>query len=251
MGRPSAKYVLAAIGLAAIGLIAMTCGCGRLRSADWLDLPRIMLWAWERPENLNFVDPQKAGVAFLAGTDVVRPDGSTLFRLRTQQLTLPPGAAVLPVVRIESPASHAPIQIAPLLLGFQQIAGVPGVRGIQIDFDARRSERPSYRTLLASMPKYTSKPVGITALASWCEGDRWLDREPVAEAVPMFFRMGPNESRNMRISSPPCRSSIGLSTDEPWPVRRSATIQRIYLFSPRAWTREEYDRAMRRIETWK
>jgi hypothetical protein len=210
-----------------------------------------MLWAWERPENLSFLDSQKSGVAFLAGTAVIGADGSTRFRLRTQPLVLPAGAAVLPVVRIESPLSHAAIEVAPLVLGLRQIAEVPGVRGIQIDFDARRSEQPSYRALLASMSKYTSKPVGITALASWCEGDRWLNGEPVAEAVPMFFRMGLNESRNMQMSSPACRSSIGLSTDEPWPAQRAATIQRIYLFSPRAWTREEYDRTLRRVESWK
>ncbi|HKX29107.1 MAG TPA: hypothetical protein VJ302_15540, partial [Blastocatellia bacterium] len=30
--------------------------------------PRIVLWAWERPENLEFIDPGRIGVAFLART---------------------------------------------------------------------------------------------------------------------------------------------------------------------------------------
>jgi hypothetical protein len=98
---------------------------------------------------------------------------------------------------------------------------------------------------------HSSKPVSVTALASWCDGDRWLDGEPVAEAVPMFFRLGRGESRDMKLNSAMCRSSIGLSTDEPWPAKRPAGITRIYLFSPLAWTHEEYTRTMERIERWK
>jgi hypothetical protein len=210
-----------------------------------------MLWAWERPEDLDFLDARSAGVAFLAGTVVVAKNGSVLLRLRTQSLTLPPHAAVLPVVRIESPPVHAPVQTAPLVFQLAKIANLPSVRGVQIDFDARNSEKPFYRTLLASLRTRTSKPISVTALASWCDGDRWLDREPVVEAVPMFFRMGLGESRDMKLKSSLCSSSIGLSTDEPWPAQRAPGIRRIYLFSPRAWTHEEYTHAMQRIEKWK
>ena len=31
-------------------------------------MPRVVLWAWERPVDLRFIDPRKAGVAFLART---------------------------------------------------------------------------------------------------------------------------------------------------------------------------------------
>ncbi|MGB0036522.1 MAG: hypothetical protein WBP79_13720, partial [Candidatus Acidiferrales bacterium] len=31
-------------------------------------LPRVMLWAWERSEDLRGIDPREAGVAFLART---------------------------------------------------------------------------------------------------------------------------------------------------------------------------------------
>ena len=30
--------------------------------------PKVLLWAWQRPEDLRFLDPQRAGVAFLAAT---------------------------------------------------------------------------------------------------------------------------------------------------------------------------------------
>jgi hypothetical protein len=31
-------------------------------------LPRVILWAWDRSEDLSFIDPHKAGVAYLART---------------------------------------------------------------------------------------------------------------------------------------------------------------------------------------
>ena len=72
----------------------------------------------------------------------------------------------------------------------------------------------------------------------------------VAEAVPMFFRMGKDETRNMPLSSGSCGSSIGLSTDEPWPLHRPSGLQRIYVFNPRAWTRDSYSQVMHRVHQW-
>src|SRR5579863_2301895 len=34
--------------------------------------PRTMVWAWERPEKLDFIDPREVGVAFLARTVYIR-----------------------------------------------------------------------------------------------------------------------------------------------------------------------------------
>jgi hypothetical protein len=154
-------------------------------------------------------------------------------------------------VRIESPALHDAPQATLLVNGLRQIAEMPDVRGLQIDFDARRSERDFYKTVIASVRRVTDKPIGVTALASWCSGDRWLDGEPIGEAVPMYFRMGRNESRNMSVDSPVCRAAIGLSMDEPWPAARPAAIDRIYVFNPRAWTQADYQAALHRIEVWK
>ena len=214
------------------------------------DMPGIVLWAWERPEDLRFIDARRTGVAFLAGVAQILPNGSILFRPRTQQLQLPDGTATIAVVRIESPPRHETPKPEQLLFGLERIAALPDVRGLQIDFDARLSERVFYKTVIESIRKSASKPVGVTALASWCSGDRWLDGEPIAEAVPMFFRMGRNESRNMSVESAMCRGAIGLSMDETWPVRPRA-VHRIYIFNPRAWTRSDYLAALSRIQNWK
>jgi hypothetical protein len=61
----------------------------------------------------------------------------------------------------------------------------------------------------------------------------------------MEFRMGgprvlaftSNTRPHYVITEPLCRSSIGLSTDEPWPASLAALnpSTRVYLFAPRPW----------------
>jgi hypothetical protein len=52
-------------------------------------LARIMLWAWERPERLEFIDIEQTGVAFLARTLYLRGD-EVVVRPRLQTLKTPP-----------------------------------------------------------------------------------------------------------------------------------------------------------------
>jgi hypothetical protein len=231
-------------------ILMIGCSCED-RSRAGFELPGVMLWAWQRAEDLRFIDTHATGVAYLAGTVQISQNGFPEFEPRLQPLSLQPGTPLLAVVRIESAASHRPAQIEPLVLALSQIEHQHGVRGLQIDFDARVSERAFYLALLHALQTQSPVPVGVTALASWCQGDRWLEHRDIAEAVPMFFRMGQGETRNMQVTDRLCASSIGLSTDEPWPVHRPPGLQRIYVFSPRAWNRDKYSRALQRIENWK
>lgn len=233
-----------------LAIVMVECSCG-YRSQPGFELPSIMLWAWQRSENLSFIDTHTTGVAYLAGTARILPNGFPAFEPRLQPLRLQPGTPVLAVVRIESAAFHAPAQIAPFAQAFSQVIHQPAIRGLQIDFDARVSERAFYISLLHALETQSPVPVGVTALASWCEGDRWLENTNVAEAVPMFFRMGKDETHNMQVTSSSCASSIGLSTDEAWPLHRPQGLKRIYLFSPRAWNHERYLQAMQRVDNWK
>lgn len=224
--------------MAALGVLA---GCGRPQT-------RLVLWAWERPEHLGFIDPSNTAVAYLDRTILVS-EGTVEVRRRAHALEAPRGAEVIAVARIESrgalPDGNAGV-LAPLL----EMARRSGIRGVQIDFDARASERAFYAALLkdlrASMPR--DLPLTITALASWCAGDRWLDGLPIDEAVPQLFRMGPEAAaviaRAARFRGV-CGSSVGFATDEPFRIR--ASRRRVWLFHPRAWTREAYDAARRRL----
>jgi hypothetical protein len=82
----------------------------------------------------------------------------------------------------------------------------------------------------------------MTALASFCVGDRWLSDLPVDEAVPMIFRMGADDQTIKRLLAegndfrePLCRKSFGVSLDEPVQIQFDASRRR-YVFNPRPWT---------------
>lgn len=218
----------------------------RRPSASPMDaMPPTVLWAWERPEDLRFIDPQTTGVAFLSKTILLR-DGRTEIRPRRQPLLVPPGTKLLAVTRIESAAGVAARRDAASLQALaREIAATarqPNVLGVQIDYDARASERAFYAQLLravrADSPPTTA--LSITALASWCLGDNWLAELPVDEAVPMLFQMGP-ETTAIRLhlksggdfSTGPCLNSFGLALDEPFshlPANR-----RHYLWNSKPW----------------
>jgi uncharacterized protein DUF3142 len=129
------------------------------------------------------------------------------------------------------------------------------VSAIQVDFDAVTSERDFYRALLqdlrAKLPD--TMPLSMTALASFCVGDRWLDSLPVDEAVPMIFRMGADDKpiRNLLSSGedfrePLCQKSYGIATDEPVDLKFKPG-RRVYVFNPRSWKPEDVSSVGERI----
>jgi hypothetical protein len=217
------------------------------------ELPNLFFWAWERPEDLRFLESKNAGVAFLAktiyvpapGEDGHNDAGGSLFvRPRLQRLRIATGTPLIAVVRIETRTrKHEPsatndrrtstqhdfteLQLQHIVDEIADLQKLPNIRAIQIDFDATVSERASYVQLLEEVRHRlpATLPLSITALASWCIGDPWLAQLPtgtIDEAVPMLFRMGPDASDvakflrsgdDFRVSA--CQSSLGLSTDEP------------------------------------
>ncbi len=240
------------------GLVAP--GPDRMKPDRMKDVPNIVLWAWERPEDLEFLPPRKVGVAFLARTLYLRGD-ELLQYPRLQPLRLPPGAAPIAVVRIESDRAQPPElseeQQLKAVSAIAEVAAMPGVASIQVDYDATVSERGFYRELLQDLRRRLPRSVGlsITALASWCLGDRWLSGLPIDEAVPMLFRMGPDRlpvllhlkgGGDFREAA--CRNSIGISTDEP--VRRLPAGRRLYVFHPRPWSPTAVEQVLKEAAQW-
>lgn len=208
--------------------------------------PPVVLWAWERPEDLRFLQGHEVGVAFLASTLRVRDTGVVEVP-RRQPLRVPEETELTAVVRIEADA-RVPLderqqdQILDLML---KPVRTPGVRRLQVDFDASLSQRPSYgallRALRAKLPEGTS--LSITALASWCVFDRWLDDAnlPVDEVVPMVFAMGSGGLALLArldadgdFRSPACRHAIGFATWEQTP--NVPVNRRTYWFHDGPWT---------------
>jgi len=222
------------------------------------EMPATILWAWERPEKLDFIDPQKIGVAFLARTIYLRGN-SVVSRPRLQPLTLPAGARLIAVARIESERgpSHAlsptlsATQLADTASAISELGNLANVAMVQVDFDATTSERGFYREVLTQLRRKLpqSTALSITALASWCKGDNWLEDLPVDEAVPMLFRMGVERKQFLSqlaagagFTSTPCQASAGVSTDEP--LAQLPRVQRLYVFNPRVWSSEQLQQTM-------
>jgi hypothetical protein len=152
------------------------------------------------------------------------------------------------VVRLESQGGPLPDAAA---VAREAARAMLDVRALQIDFDARRSERAWYREFLerlrADLP--ADLPLEITALTSWCQGDRWTNGLPAADAVPMLFRMGPGEGyAGGDFRNEMCRGSVGVSTDElPRAILRG---RRLFVFNPLPWTEEAYHGVVRWARKW-
>ncbi len=219
-------------------------------------MPKVFLWAWERPENLEFINPQEIGVAFLSETIYLRGD-KAIRRPRLQPLKVPNATKLIAVVRIESMREEPPTlsneQRALVVEALAHTAQAKTVAGLQIDFDVTESERKFYRDLLFDVRKRLpeSMPLSITALASWCIYDNWLDDLPVDEAVPMLFRMGVDRHRISNylqtggsFRAPLCKSSMGVSTDET--IATLSNTSRLYIFNPQSWSEQNLLDALER-----
>jgi hypothetical protein len=142
-----------------------------------------------------------------------------------------------------------------MVRSIRELWDLPGIVGLQVDFDATQSQRAFYRDLLhrlrAAKPRGMS--LSITALGSWCLGDPWIRNLPIDEAVPMLFRMGPEASsvketlaRRGDFTVPLARTSVGYSLDEPFlPIPRG---RRVYAFDPRPWTVQDFRTLKARID---
>lgn len=219
------------------------------------DAPKLMLWAWERPEDVRaFQGSQETGVAFLGAT--IRVSKSYCRTLpRRQPLFCAPNQYVIPVVRIETDRRNPPVfdetQIATVVSEIVKTASYPHCRGVQIDFDASKSERASYQTILYRVRRALPPEMylSMTAIASWCTGDYWLAGLPVDEVVPMYFDMGVTaNSQSQYLETIPdgnrvsigknckCHSALGFSTAEIFPLRPTQYLgKRIYFFSNHPW----------------
>jgi hypothetical protein len=255
--RPFVRCALRALfpALLLMGASACRTEAGPAASSGTVGLtgPGLWLWAWERPERLDFIDPAKVGVAYHAVTFQLTPGGDVVPQPRRQPLVVPPGTSMTAVMRIE--VAYGTVlgeaQRSRLVRLVSERLQRHGARTVQIDFDARVSERPFYRELLhalrAALPAGTR--LSMTALASWCLHDDWLDGLPVDEVVPMVFRMGVDRvavraelARRGDFLSPRCRQSVGFVTDEPVPALPAG--RRVYWFSPRPWSVQDLERVL-------
>jgi len=220
---------------------------------------RVVVWAWERPEDLRFVG-DAADVAIQTGFVVLSGD-----RVQARGRRFPlrmsgrPSTALVHVqIDRGRPLAWTPDQrreAAQAVLAFSQVAGA---NVVQVDFEVRRSERGVLLDLLSDvrrgLPK--DKRLSMTALASWCDTETWLASAPVDEIVPMLFRMGPGGpplkaklEAGGDFANPRCRTALAVSTDAPL-ARAPADGRQIYLFDPHSWTEPDYAALREETEQW-
>jgi hypothetical protein len=219
------------------------------------EMPTKVLWAWERPEDLRFADPNEYGVAFLAQTLVLQGE-EIVYKPRRQPLEVAPGAYIIAVTRIETVKeagkrpSFSNAQQTRLVSLVKNTLELPNVRAVQIDFDAVASERKFYRSVMNELRPVLPEniPLTMTSLASWCVGDPWFNDFPVDEAVPMAFDMGADDEtikdflrKGNDWREPLCRGSYGISLDDPLGAELKEG-RRIYYFKKSAWTKSDIER---------
>jgi len=202
-------------------------------------MPRTVLWAWEEPEDLRAADPGRVGVAFLASRVFVGDRVSIV--PRRQLILVPPGIWAEAVVRVETGAAFhdGPATRGATADAILTAARLPGIRALQIDFDAAQSQHAFYADVLrqvrAGLPR--DERLEITALVSWCaQRQGWLRALPVDAAIPMEFRLG-RHAGLWTVREPLCAGAIGVSTDEPANRPTQILPNRItYVFAPRPFT---------------
>src|SRR5438067_13780214 len=176
------KLVQKLFALFSAAVLLATLPACRKQSRNRLDeaqFPRMVLWAWERPDDLRALDPKRFAVAFLAQTLTLKGD-EVIQSPRHQPLQVTPETKLMDVTRIESSKTTgerdalSDVQRQKIVSLVMKTLQLDRVAAIQIDFDAATSERDFYRSLLQDVRRQLPDkvPLSMTALAPFCVCDR-------------------------------------------------------------------------------
>lgn len=216
--------------------------------------PNIVIWVWERPENLYFMEDENVSFSYLAGT-ITKTDKGLIPYFRQQPLRIPNNSKTMAVVRIEHRVENKSFSESDrkIITKFivESCTQLEKNGSCQIDFDATKSQLDFYKKLLTdvrlALPK--KMKLSITSLLSWCTTkNAWFDNSPINEVVPMFFRLGTNSNEywdkikdNKLELNSACKKSIGISTDENLP-KKYLKNKTIYIFNNEYWNYENWSK---------
>jgi hypothetical protein len=219
---------------------------------------RIIVYAWSRPEDLRFLDAD-ATIAAQTGFVVLSGSGLSAWGRRFP-LLVRPGQVTTAVVHVEidrkTPLRWSPDLRRRAAQAVLRLARTQGLANVQIDFEVRQSERPVLLDLLGDVRRGLGPGVrlSMTAQAAWCS-QGWLGQAPVDEIVPMLFRMGPDApaikarlAAGGDFAEPACRQALAISTDAP--IGQAPARRAVYVFDPRRWTPQTYERVRRQVAAW-
>lgn len=212
----------------------------------WRQSTTLVLWSWQRADDLSFVDKDVV-VAPLVASIFVDKNGVSV-QPRTNVLKLSENAQIIPVIRLEiSPNIQVDDeQIDAIVHHIGSFAASCKSNMVQIDFDAAKSQRTLYEKLLVKLrSSLPNIKISITALASWCVGDAWIDKLPITHAVPMLYNLGEHADDFKKYfkdkkqwKAAKCQGYIGFEQSDVFikPPRG----WNVYVFNKSAWTEKNY-----------
>ena len=212
----------------------------------WRQSATLVLWSWQRKDDLSFVDKDVV-VAPLVASIFVDKNGVSV-QPRGNVLKLSENVQISPVIRLEiSPNVHVTdAHIDTMVHHIKSFIVSCKSDAIQIDFDAAKSQRSLYEKLLTKL--HVSLPnikISITALASWCVGDTWIDKLPITHAVPMLYNLGEHAddfkkyfTDKKKWKAAKCQGCIGFEESDVFvkPPRG----WHVYVFNNKAWSVHSY-----------
>lgn len=258
--------------LASFCLLVLMVPCGRFSSFASLPGGRLSdsqnpaysfrIWAWERDRDLRFIQGGMP-IANYAGTIVIRNERA-FWRPRLQKLQLPGSVSATPVVRIENlcqPNQSLSKSLNFVVSPISELVSRGNYRRVQIDFDARESERGFYVELMRALRKRlpAKTEISITALASWCLHEAWIKELHADEAIVMLFSMGGGGNQilkfleHQKLHAGNSKLSIGISANERITNRRLKELGLlngdcdIYVFNSLPWTETRLEVLQREI----
>lgn len=229
-------------GLLALGLALALAACSPAPEAP----PRYYLWAWQRSENLDFLDAETSGLALWTGS-ITLSAGRMRVEPRLNPVRYPEGSELIAVIRLEADAAYDSGTATRVVDAMLALSEPFAPDEYQIDFDATRQQRAFYWELLTQLrARLGGRPLSITALASWCFRDDWIAGLPIDGAVAMLYRMGPEGAAlrrelagSGRLPATICRGQAGYSSDEA--LAPLAAPRRVFLYHPQSWTAADYE----------
>jgi hypothetical protein len=119
-----------------------------------IDMPALVLWAWDRDDDLSFIDIRDTAVAYLAATVILR--GKSVFLTpRHHPLATPQGTRLIAVAHVEVDRYEPPVMSDAQALAFAEtLAALRAIRPgefLQIDFEATASQRAFFVQAVAAL----------------------------------------------------------------------------------------------------
>src|SRR6266849_7793022 len=119
-----------------------------------VDMPPLVLWAWDRDDDLSFIDIRDTAVAYLAATVILRGE-TVLLTPRHHPLAPPQGTRLIAVAHVEVDHYEPPVVSDAQALAFAEtLAALRATRPgefLQIDFEATSSQRAFFLKAVAAL----------------------------------------------------------------------------------------------------